>query len=238
MAYSSDFLFTFQKEGSLCASVTPVNRDHRHSPTDRIAKCDLINFIAIAQSVDVAFVDVATHQGLGSAGDGATGTVQQALVNANTALAFKQFSNTVNEDDMYKAVISEILILRHAPIIDAENIIDLLGVGWTVQKAPHSRENRLVPVLAYENATQYGSLYSFMYNARPSIHNLLGKSSVAEAPSYHSQLLKLCRDIGKAIEVMHACSECVLLVANASRFFGAEYWNMADRAILHRYYPW
>ena len=236
MTQFSDYLFTFERGGSLYSSTTPVDRHYQHSPADRIAKCDLINFIAIAQSVDVAFVDVATHQGLGSAGNGATGSVQQALVDANTALAFKQFSNIGNEDDMYKAVVSEILILRHAPIIDAENIIDLLGVGWSVQKAPHYGENRLVPVLVYENANQYGSLYSFMYDVRPSIHDLTG--TIAEAPSHYPQLLKLCRDIGKAIEVMHACSECALLVACTSHSVGVGYWNMADRAILHRCYPW
>ena len=217
MVDSSDYLFTFERGGSLCTSATPVDCNQQHLPADRKVKCDFINFVAIAQSVDIAFVDVTIQHGLGSAGEGATGSVQQALVNANTALAFKQFSNTGNESYMYKAVVSEILILRHVPIIDAENNIDLLEVGWAVNKSPHPGESRLNPVLIYENATHYGSLHSFMYNVRPSMHDFTGRSPITEVPLNYGHLLNLCRDLGKAIEIMHACSEWMLVIACTSR---------------------
>lgn len=206
MDTSLDYLDTFESDGNLYASTTPLNHGDKRSPLARIRKCDLLTFIAIAQSVEVTFVDIAWHQGLGSAGDGATASVQQSLSGASTSLAFKQITYGHDENYMYKIMLAEILVLQHPPIRAAENIIDLHGVGWNVQGAEHTGEDRLIPVLVYENATRYGNLHAFMRKIRPTIHTVTGEDPRLDAVHYSARL-KLCIDIGKAIQTMHSCSE-------------------------------
>lgn len=206
MDKSLDYLDTFESDGTSYTSTTPLNHQGQRSPLDRITNCDLITFIAVAQSVEVTFVDITWAQGLGSAGDGATASVQQSLSNASTSLAFKQFKSGHDDNYIYKIMLAEILVLQHPPIRAAENIIDLHGVGWNVQRVEYTGEERLIPVLVYENATRYGNLHAFMREICPAIHDVTGESRRFKAVSY-GERLKLCIDLGKAIQTMHTCSE-------------------------------
>lgn len=204
-------LATFVSEGTLYSSATPVRRRGQGSPLDRILHCDLITFIAIAQSVDADFVDIEWHSGLGSAGEGASANIQQSLSNASTNVAFKEITRGRNASDMYKIALSEILILQHPMIRAAENIIDLYGVGWDVRKTEGTDEHGIFPVLVYKNATQYGNLHSFIWNSRPKIHNVTGEYPRLSPRVECFQRLRLCIDIGTAIQIMHTCSKCIAL---------------------------
>ncbi|KAL9038501.1 MAG: hypothetical protein Q9214_005254, partial [Letrouitia sp. 1 TL-2023] len=109
-----------------------------------------------------------------------------------------------NESWAYKIALSEILILQHPLVRREENIIDLHGVGWNV-KIKDNGDYQLIPVLVYENASEYGNLYEFMIHSRPTIQRVTGKSAPLHQLYSFEQRLGLCIHIGKAIQVTHSC---------------------------------
>ena len=153
------------------------------------------------------FIDIEWHHGLGSAGEGATTRVQQSLANSSRSLAYKQLLNGQNKSDVYKTALSEILILQHPLIRNEEFIIDLYGVGWHVETENDS-DDPLIPVLVYENASQYGNLHSFLWSSRPTIQAITGESSRRSQDFETSFAVRLhfCIEVGKAIQAMHSCS--------------------------------
>ena len=205
----SEGLYTFKSNTSrqFYSSVTPLGAHDSSLSLKAMSDFTLIDFIASAQSAGVSFIDITWHPGLGAAGQGATASIQQSLVNASTKFAFKQFARQTDERKMYQTILAEILVLQHPPIRDHENIIDLYGVGWDVRQISATSDFLFEPVLAYENASHFGDLYSFFWHLRPTIQEVTGNATGWKPPLSYVERLKLCKGIAKALQIMHACSK-------------------------------
>ena len=104
---------------------------------------------------------------------------------AGKPLAFKRFHDSENSDRDFLPMMSEVLILSQPPIQSHPNIVGLEGICWEVKP----ETEKAVPVLVFEKASW--DLQQFM-NVRE------GMDAVFE------DRLKICADIGGAIEALHA----------------------------------
>jgi Protein tyrosine and serine/threonine kinase len=160
------------------------------------APYDLITFLAIIQKLQIDILPITWQAARQPIGIGATGRINEALINLHTSFAFKcvadkqkeAVANPQNKDvtkeRILQAFINEIMVLGHASIRNHPNIVELQGICWDV-----GSNNEVWPVLVFEKA-QYEDLYNFA--TLPIGRELC----IAER-------LKLCVDVGTAIYDMH-----------------------------------
>ena len=119
---------------------------------------DLISFLSAVQSCAVDLLPITWRQADESLGQGGTAVISQSLINLKTSFAFKRtvklqtsaapaISNvgTLDESDskftrakyereapIYKAIISELSILRHPAIRDHPHFLRLRAICWDI----------------------------------------------------------------------------------------------------------
>lgn len=135
------------------------------------------------------FLPVSSHQGLQLLGEGSTTEVSQSIVNVENAFAFKQKSSRTGKKDseLLHALCTEILILRHPPIQEDCNIVDVVGINWQDE----TDDGTVWPTLVFPKA-RFGSLQEFLTNS-PGL-----EISIDEK-------LRLCSGVINAVQKLHAC---------------------------------
>lgn len=160
---------------------------------------DFLSFLGVAQQCGVNFLPTTWAPGLDGLGvDG----LEQIDLNPSRGFSFKRFTPDSKEtralglEDVYsfswKALIAEILVLQHPRVRECRSIIDLYGVSWDVQVNGSGILVNVLPVLVFEKPV-HGSLDKFL-GSRP-----------YQALNFEKRL-SLCRDIGRAIQLMHSFS--------------------------------
>lgn len=151
---------------------------------------DLISFLATAQKLGVHFSNITWQPALQAFGLGGTAEIRQSLVNLQTSIAFKRVKqppgSVLDESSIFRALITEILVLMHPSVFKHPNIITFEGVGWDVSL----EDERVWPVLMFEKSA-YGDLDWF------------ANHGAGEGLSLEKRL-KLCRDVVTAIMDMHS----------------------------------
>ncbi|RSL59388.1 hypothetical protein CEP54_007267 [Fusarium duplospermum] len=144
-----------------------------------------LSFLAATQALQIDYVPVSWDRGRTIIGSGATSKVQEAFINRTTGFAFKRVNHSKTDDETYKALVNEIMVLSHPLIRNHPNMSQLQGFCWEV-----SEENdKSWPVLIFEKAP-FGDLLDFSRSREG--------TEIAFA-----ERLKLCVDIGTAILDLH-----------------------------------
>jgi hypothetical protein len=155
--------------------------------------CDLIHFLAVAQTLGVDVLALTWQPALGLMGRGGTSDIQELLVKLHTSFAFKKLEYLENarigEREIYQALISEITILGQESLRTHPNIKPLLGACWDMRL-----NGRVWPVLVSERSS-LGNLDQFM------------ESTEGRSLSFAARL-KICNGVALAIRDMHNCRRC------------------------------
>ena len=164
--------------------------------------CDLISFLAVAQTLDVDIYPIVWQPALDDIGLGGTAEIRQALMNLQISFAFKctkQSQLTWQEDvEMYRRLMSEVSVQAHPPIRDHPNVIMLEGVCWDLLP-----DGGIWPVLIFEK-TKFGNLAQFL------------ASDEGKAQSFEMRL-SLSADIAFALGDVHLCGEFVFPASQTSQ---------------------
>jgi serine/threonine protein kinase len=159
------------------------------------AQCEFITFLAVIQKFGIEILPITWQAMRQPIGIGATGRINEALINLHTSFAFKCVADRQKENNseerIIQAIISEVIVLSHPSIRNHPNIVELQGICWDVVSGDKGN-NKVWPVLVFEKS-QYGDLYNF---AMLPVGRELG----------FLERLKLCADIGTAISDMHVSS--------------------------------
>ncbi|KAM7203468.1 hypothetical protein V8F20_004062 [Naviculisporaceae sp. PSN 640] len=107
-----------------------------------------------------------------------------AVKTAKVFLGYDGTSGTLNQVDLYSLLL-EIQVLQHGPLVSHPNIIDILGMDWTI-----SETGVQVPRVVVEYAA-YGTLNAFLHD--------YGKG-VGLATR-----LEIWSDISMGLEILHRC---------------------------------
>lgn len=137
--------------------------------------------------------------------------INQALLSIQTSFAFKRFNHD-NQSDPFRETVQEMAILGHPLVQNHPHIVQLIGICWDVlednESIPKddqgiSKDNQDIstdiqvwPVLVFEKS-HLGDLYSFQQSSR-------GKDLSVECK------LKICADVGIAIQDMHLNSKAAV----------------------------
>lgn len=185
--------------------------DHTANSTNIFtATCDLIktfdwrydlpSALSLAHRLGIDILPISWMPGLGSVGQGATGQVYQSRLDLNTEFVFKRSLPSPEADNSdsarYKAIISEMIILKHAPIRDHSNIVDLIGLGWDV----NLRDEIVWPVLVFPKAS-FGNLHQFL------------ETTEGAQMSFQTRI-EFCTGMLMGLLTMHSHSKCPINVSN------------------------
>jgi serine/threonine protein kinase len=138
--------------------------------------------LAVAQELGVDFLSITHQAALGKVGAGASGDVQQNLVNASYNVAFKRISQAT-------VFLNELIILAY--IRDLDNIVTLDGISWEV-----AVDGGVKPVLVFEKSP-LGDLHDFMGTDAATQLSFLDR-------------MTFCTQIAKAIRDLHRASKLSL----------------------------
>ncbi|KAF5614656.1 serine threonine kinase [Fusarium tjaetaba] len=162
---------------------------------------NLITFLAVVQKLEIKILPVAWEPGRQLIGRGGTSQINQSVVTLQASFAFKRVSEedrlNKTEEDIYRCLINEVLVLCHPRVRGHSNILDLQGVCWDVSPENQDaaspdleKQYRIWPVLVFEKS-QLGDLFDFA--GRPNTQKL----TIMER-------WMICLDIGKAIAHMQS----------------------------------
>ncbi|KAI0549990.1 hypothetical protein F4679DRAFT_544420 [Xylaria curta] len=173
---------------------------------DNPISCNLITFLAAVQDLKLEILPLQWQSTRHSIGKGGTSQISQAVINLETSIAFKRVSEEdrlrLDDEEIFRRIISEILVLAHEGIRDHPNILELQGVSWDVSpsmggnyssevtSAGSLKDTKVWPVLLFE-MSRYGDLGRFA--ALPAGRSL-----------DHSARLDICLQIGRALATMHS----------------------------------
>lgn len=182
-------------EDSLRYLITFTSRGKAHqsaaSAVDSTCKgrYDLLTFLGVAQKLKIDFLPITWEPALDTLGSGATAHVRQALVNLQMSFAFKHFKSPQSveeETTLFRALVTEILVLGNPTIRRHPHVVDIEGICWDVSVA----DQTVWPVLVHEKAP-FGDLLTFMTKG-------CGKEL-----EFNTRL-ELCFDVSLAIRDLHA----------------------------------
>jgi hypothetical protein len=160
----------------------------------------LITFLAVIQKLKISILPITWQAARQAIGVGATGRINEALINLHTSFAFKCVTDKQKQNNAEEGIIctliNEVVALGHPLIRQHPNIAELQGICWDVTTNEQG-EDKVWPVLVFEKS-QYGDLYNFV--TLP-VGRELG----------FAERLKLCVDIGIAISDMHLNSRLSML---------------------------
>jgi hypothetical protein len=159
------------------------------------APYDLITFLAVIQRLQIDILPITWQAARQPIGVGATGRINEALINLHTSFAFKCVSDRQKERESEEAIIrvliNEVIVLGHESIRNHPNIVELQGICWDVASGDKG-DDKVWPVLVLKK-TQYEDLYNFA--TLPVGRELC-----------FAERLKLCIDVSTAIWDMHSNS--------------------------------
>ena len=151
---------------------------------------DFISFLAVVQFYEIDFVSLTWQQARGRLGRGGTSEIWQSNYAKRTDFVFKRMKSAITDsvdlENSFNALVSEITILSHPLIRHHQNIINLEGISWEI----HSKSHKVWPVLVLEKA-QLGDLKSFMNSEQ-------GRTTTIR------DRLELCTDIASATIALHS----------------------------------
>jgi len=172
---------------------------------------DLISFLSVVQNCAVDILPLTWREAENPLGRGGTAVVNQALVNLEISFAFKRTVKlrvpqvaaanldcaSMSEKDLvmaeyksqevvYRALISELLILRHPSVRHCRNIVDIQAICWEIDEKSH----KPWPVLIFPKS-DFGDLRRFLKSDR-CIHMT------------NVERLKLCSYMAEGLAVLHA----------------------------------
>ncbi len=181
---------------------------------------DFITFLEVCQNLRIDFLPITWRPALDRLGIGAQSEVCQSLINIALSFAFNRVKilrdhSQEKENAVYRALVSQVLILGHAEIRNLSNINNLIGVCWDVRPRENAQSHgdtrpesdvlprdslktdqeslsckwRVWPVLVFEKST-HGDLVYFMRSMSGSNLDITGR-------------LKLCKDIGNGVRSLH-----------------------------------
>jgi Protein tyrosine and serine/threonine kinase len=156
------------------------------------------SFLSAAQQHGVEFMPITWEPARDLLGLGASGYVNQSLIDIETSLAFKRPAGFGRDEratqEIFRAWLMEISILRSPEIERHPNIIELEGIAWEVVDSGSS----ILPVLVYRKS-HLGTLRAFL-DAN------FGSLSI-------NQKLRLCFDLASALSTLHSLSKWQLYKA-------------------------
>ncbi len=178
----------------------------RTDPKENDFRYDFITFLETCQNLEIDVLDITWQPALDALGVGGQSEVRQSSVNLAMSFAFNRVKpekgeeeRGEKEEEIYRALVSQVSILRYPEIRNHPNIIHLIGVCWDirtpVQENDHHPEAtkapwlKVWPVLVFEK-TKHGDLNCFM---RSDCGRNLGFTG----------RLKLCIDIAVGIRDLH-----------------------------------
>ncbi|KAI1109423.1 kinase-like domain-containing protein [Nemania sp. NC0429] len=172
-------------------------------PVDDESAHTFISFLTAAQELAVPFLPITWQAKVAASGQGATSSINQALVTGKLSLAFKCVSEVdklqTPEDVIISRLINEMSLLRHAQIHGHPNLLPLLGICWHVSTTDYRQwrhdnmpSSKVWPVLVFQKS-QLGNLKEFAESAQ-------GRQLSTR------ERLELCIEIGDAIQHLHSIS--------------------------------
>ncbi|KAF2848273.1 kinase-like protein, partial [Plenodomus tracheiphilus IPT5] len=204
---------------------------------------DLISFLAVVQEHGIAILPITWQAARLPIATGATGKINEALLNLRSSFAFKCVSDkqkeTENTQTIMEVLTNEVKVFGHRSIRDNPNIVDLQGVCWDVSMDKEGN-NTVWPVLVFEK-TPYEDLYSFLMQP-------VGRELC------FADRLRLCTDISTAIWGLHS-NDIIhgdikpgnVLIYQGDNGFTAKVTDFGystriasdeDRIVLPKTYPW
>jgi hypothetical protein len=159
---------------------------------------NLIQVLSIAIALDVNIIPLTWRPALEGLGEGATGRISQSPMNSQISLAFKRLSSWDRSQGQsetqfralqHRALVSEMVALSCPELYGHANIVNLEGLCWELSDEGLSPE--AWPVLVFKKA-ECGDLRRFL--SLPEAENL-----------EFGDRIEICREIAKALEIMHHC---------------------------------
>lgn len=163
------------------------------SSTSLNADYGFISLLGLAQRLGVNFLPLTWQAARGALNSGGQAKIYELHVSFETSFAFKRFGLDQRQkqktlSEFIHQIVSELLVLTHEAIRDHPYIARLEGLCWDVRD-----DDDIRPVLVMEKS-HFGDLYQFMRSG-------LGRDLCM------SERLRLCVDIGIAVQDMHANSK-------------------------------
>jgi hypothetical protein len=118
---------------------------------------NFISILALAENLNFDFLPTTWLPAIGTLGVGGTAEIRQDLVNMQMSFAFKR--TTLDRDNAFRALYSEISVLGHPAVRTHKNIIKLEGICWDVSPG----DSAVWPVLVFQKST-CGDLRQFMHS--------------------------------------------------------------------------
>lgn len=154
--------------------------------TEEYTNYGFIALLGLAQRFHVDFLPIVWQEPRGKIGRGGQASINQATLDLQISLAFKQFAQR-EVDDPFKEIVRELIMLTHPSVQDHRFIVQLEGICWDIV------EDKVWPVLVFQK-TSLGDLEDFA-------NSDTGRNLSVE------QKRGICADIGTAIRDMHANSK-------------------------------
>lgn len=163
------------------------SRHHRRSrkprPRRDNEKLGLVDLLAVANHYNISLLPISPQSGREILGEGASGEIEQALVDVATGLAFKTAVPSNNDENGWEDFIKELSILHHPSIRDSPLIVDILGLSFVAIGNPRT-----------------ASLHSVTIKA--SLNTL--KETLLDSPSDENRH-RIFTDVIQAVQLLHQC---------------------------------
>lgn len=145
---------------SLLITYTTSGEIHQSAGSTSCREYDFLDFLGVAQSLNIDFLPITWQPALDKVGEGGTAEIRQALVNVQMTFAFKHLKEprfAMEEARNLRALIAEFSILGHPAIRYHPNVANIEGICWDVVLGGE----KIWPVLVFEK-TPCGDLNRFM----------------------------------------------------------------------------
>jgi len=202
---------------SACYSDLPLIEDHTHNEPGLYSRYDVISLLSLLTAVGLDMIRLIWDNGMPSLGYGGTSTVSQGVMRETQGMAFKRVglrqdeigitgSDGPTESRVYRALISEVILLTHEAIRDHPNFVNVEGICWEINDA--YKNARILPVLISRRAP-HGDLENYAQSqGRLELEGVIG----------------LFSDVVGAVEHLHSCRRSFptpfsSLVLNSVRFY-------------------
>jgi len=181
----SDYLATYHRHWRTAASAEAL------ATVAEPDKFNFLSFLATAQALQIEFLPLSWDAGREVIGTGVTSRIHQALVNIDTSFAFKAYHNKTDkqnktEEQIFRTLINEVIVLSQNFVREHANIAELQGICWEI-----STDDRPWPILVFEKS-HFGDLHHFATHG--------GRDMGTD------ERVRLCLDVGSAIMDMHTNS--------------------------------
>lgn len=161
------------------------------APEPNPAPRNVIDFIAVAQKLQISFLGISWQVKKEILGEGASGSINQALVTLHTSLAFKcvEHKSMRSEDEIFRTLTNEIIAFSHPANRRNRGVLNLEGICLDVETSEEGQD-KIWPTLVFEKS-QDGDIAKF-----------LTRSAAGRKLSFKERAF-LCMDVAWAMSDMH-----------------------------------